>query len=98
MPKACCTLRVMRARHGSSGETSGRAALEQASMQLRSGELLAAITYQGSRQEGDPNLGGNREELFNKVVMARSGDGGKIYEDDRRDCASIAFLHCRSFR
>ena len=52
-------------------------------LQLKSGELLAAITYQGTRREGDPGPDIRREELFNHVVVARSADGGKTWRDHR---------------
>jgi hypothetical protein len=48
-------------------------------LQLKSGELLAAITYQGERKSGDPGADIQRAELFNNVVVARSGDGGKTW-------------------
>ncbi|MBM3802557.1 MAG: exo-alpha-sialidase [Acidimicrobiia bacterium] len=50
-------------------------------LQLKSGELLAAITYQGARREGDPDGGFARDELYNNVVVARSSDGGKTWRD-----------------
>ena len=52
-------------------------------LQLKSGELLAAITYRGERQTGDPAADVDREELFNNVVVASSGDGGKTWSDYR---------------
>ena len=52
-------------------------------LQLRSGELLAAITYRGPRQRGDGGDGIDREEIFHNVVVARSGDGGRTWNDAR---------------
>ena len=48
-------------------------------LQLKSGELLAAITCKGSRAEGDPEADVQRGELFNNVVVARSTDGGRSW-------------------
>jgi hypothetical protein len=50
-------------------------------LQLRSGELLAAISYRGCRRENDPEVQISREELFNNVVVARSKDGGATWGD-----------------
>ena len=52
-------------------------------LQLKSGELLAAITYRGERQEGDPAVEVPREEYFNNIVVARSPDGGQTWKDYR---------------
>jgi len=52
-------------------------------LQLKSGELLAAIAYRGGREAGDPGSNIGREELFNNVVVARSADGGKNWSDYR---------------
>ncbi|MBM3802385.1 MAG: exo-alpha-sialidase [Acidimicrobiia bacterium] len=50
-------------------------------LQLKSGELLAAITYQGTRKPGDPGKGLERDELFNNVVVARSSDDGRTWRE-----------------
>jgi hypothetical protein len=52
-------------------------------LQLKSGELLAAITYRGGRKAGGPGSDIGREELFHNVVLARSTDGGKTWRDYR---------------
>ena len=51
---------------GSLGPRCARANL----LELRSGELLAAITYRGGRKEGDPAGEVGREELFHNITVA----------------------------
>lgn len=50
-------------------------------LRLQSGELLAAIRYQGNWQEGDVDLEVGREEMYNHMVVASSRDGGRTWGD-----------------
>jgi len=63
--------------------TLGRGCAGANVLELSTGELLAAITFQQEAPETAAELGLERIELLNNVVLARSQDGGRTWSDYR---------------